>query len=366
MEQCFSDKVIQFYLAQSYSTLLQSLPAVLLAVTIQKSENSESRNMFHLLNSKSQVWKTAFNAEWMSQWIGKLNDQILNWTQIQHLLCSSADMKAVHWWNLSLLSTRHTDIETHSLSHLFEQTEKNHLQSHVSMNFWTEIDQTETKEKQVLDCMWVYVYKFDKHDQLLKCKARLVVHEDQQIKIRLVDIYAVILAVCSFWTFMTIAACFDLELKQYDTVNAFVHALLINKIYMRMSLNYEKSRKILCLNKTVYELHESPVLWQWLLTETLMNIDFKSISHESCCLTCNEILIFFYVNDIVLAYWKSQKKKKKTKNLIVWLQNYYNILKEEDFQWFLSIAVYCDHRQKCLWLNQAAYINKIIKLASTE
>ena len=71
----------------------------------------------------------------MSQQVDKLNDQILNQTQIQCLLCSFTSMKAVHHWNLSSLPTRHTDIETHSLNHLFEQAEKNHLQSHVLMNF---------------------------------------------------------------------------------------------------------------------------------------------------------------------------------------------------------------------------------------
>ena len=67
--------------------------------------------------------------------MSKLNDQILNQTQIQHLLHSLISMKAVHHQNLSSLPTRHTDIETHSLSHLFKQTEKNHLQNHVLMNF---------------------------------------------------------------------------------------------------------------------------------------------------------------------------------------------------------------------------------------
>ena len=88
-------------------------------------------------------------------------------------------MKAVHQQNLSFSFIRHTDIKTHSLNHLFKQTEKNHLQSHVSMNFWIKIDQTETKKKQILDCMWVYIYKFDKHSCFLKCKARLVVWDDQ-------------------------------------------------------------------------------------------------------------------------------------------------------------------------------------------
>ena len=85
--------------------------------------------------------------------MGKLNGQILDRTQIQRLLRSPAGMKAVHRQNLPPPPTRHTDIETHPLGHLFEQAEKNHLQSHVPMNSWTEIDQTEAKGEQVLDCM---------------------------------------------------------------------------------------------------------------------------------------------------------------------------------------------------------------------
>ena len=46
------------------------------------------------------------------------------------------------------------------------------------MKSWTVIDQKEAKGEQILDSMWVYVYKFDKHGCLLKCKARLVVRDD--------------------------------------------------------------------------------------------------------------------------------------------------------------------------------------------
>jgi hypothetical protein len=38
--------------------------------------------------------------------------------------------------------------------------------------------------------------------------------------------------------FMVIAAKFDLELKQYDVTNAFVHATLDRDIYIRMLRGY--------------------------------------------------------------------------------------------------------------------------------
>jgi len=83
----------------------------------------------------------------------------------------------------------------------------------------------ETRGAQVLDCMWVYVYKFDKHGRLAKCKARLVVRGDQPAKSMISDTNAATLAARSFRVFMAIAARFE-ELIQYDAVNAFVHAKL--------------------------------------------------------------------------------------------------------------------------------------------
>ena len=46
--------------------------------------------------------------------------------------------------------------------------------------------------------------------------------------------YVSILAGRSFRILIAIAACFDLELIQYDAVNAFVNALLPYDVFMRM------------------------------------------------------------------------------------------------------------------------------------
>jgi hypothetical protein len=88
--------------------------------------------------------------------------------------------------------------------------------------------------------MWVYTYKLDKHHRLIKCKARLVVRGDQQRNITAQDTYAATLAGRSFRMLMAIAAKFDLELKQYDVTNAFVHAAIDREIYMRMPRGYQK------------------------------------------------------------------------------------------------------------------------------
>jgi hypothetical protein len=122
--------------------------------------------------------------------------------------------------------------------------------------------------------MWVYTYKLNKNHHLLKCKAQLVVRGDQQQSITSQDTYAATLASRSFQMLAAIAARHNLELKQYNVTNAFVHATIDCEIYIRMPHSYQKSRTVLKVNKALYGLRISPLLWQKEFTLTLTALGF--------------------------------------------------------------------------------------------
>ena len=154
------------------------------------------------------------------------------------------------------------------------------------MGSWTEVPASPVKRagQQILDYMWVYTYKPDKHYRLLKCKARLVVRGDQQRNITSQDTYAATLASRSFRMLATIAAKHDLELKQYDVTNAFVHATIDREVYMRMPSGYQTPGTILSVQKALYGLRISPLLWQKEFTSTLIELGFTPVPHEQCCM----------------------------------------------------------------------------------
>ena len=106
---------------------------------------------------------------------------------------------------------------------------------------------------------------------------------------------------------MAIAARFDLELLQYNVVNAFVYVDLDEKIYMKMPPGYRRFGTVLLLNKALYGLRKSPLLWYKALSIRLEQFGFKRVPHEPCCYSKNGILIFFYVDDIVVACRKQQQ-----------------------------------------------------------
>jgi len=208
----------------------------------------------------------------------------------------------------------------------------------------------------------VYIYKFDNHGCFQKCKARLVVRGDKQAKGRLQETYAATLAGRSFRTLIAIAAKFDLEMVQYDVVNAFVHAPINQDIFMHMPPGYKKAGTILQLNKALYGLRASPLLWQKELSKTLLELGYEQVPHEPCCFKKEGILFFFYVDDVIVAYRKA--RGDKANELIKQLQLRYKLTGGNPVQWFLGMEVIRDRPARKIWLSQTAYIDKIANLAN--
>lgn len=102
--------------------------------------------------------------------------------------------------------------------------------------------------------MWVYTYKFDKHGRYQKCKAWLVVREDQQTVNNCEETYVATLAGRSFCMLIAIVARFNLELVQYDAVNVFVNASLLYDVFMHMLPGYCRPGHVFKLNKALYGL----------------------------------------------------------------------------------------------------------------
>ncbi|RYP53280.1 hypothetical protein DL770_010999 [Monosporascus sp. CRB-9-2] len=319
-------------------------PAALLAATIRTAAVPEERAVMSAVPRKREgidkipnsgvvcrtsSWEATFNAGRLSSVIGsrhgeqvskaqaarmvnrphrhpngtKMKAQVdtFEHNQIKRLLQAG---KKIHRKHLPPAPKTHKELRDHPIGNEFRKAEKDHLNSHKQISSWTKCDRKKADGKQLLDCMWVYVYKFDKHGNFLKCKARLVVRGDQQVHGEYENTYASTLAGRSFRTLIAIAARFDLKLIQYDVVNAFVNAKLNKEIYMKMPPGYRKPGTILRLLKALYGLRESPSLWQKELSKTLTQLGFTPIPHEPYYFARDSILVFFYVDDIVIAYRK--------------------------------------------------------------
>jgi len=82
-----------------------------------------------------------------------------------------------------------------------------------------------------------------------------------------------------FRALMTITTKFDLKAVQMDMINMFVNSHLDKIVYMKQPPGFEKNKDntVLYLNKTLYGLRRSPLLWQKELINTLRSLGFKKI-----------------------------------------------------------------------------------------
>lgn len=325
-------------------------------------------------------WISAFNAGRLQNQVGMRGDQVITKATIQREMKKSSPGsqtaattaiinrlrkgEKVHRREMPAAPKTFRERRDHVCADLFRQAEKEHLQSHREMQSWEERPAGTAEGKTLLDCMWVYVYKYNKHGFFTKCKARLVIRGDQQQKGDMEETYAATLAGRSFRTVMAIAARFNLELIQYDAVNAFVNATLEKEVYMRMPPGYRKPGHVLLLRKALYGLRESPLLWQKELTRTLREMGYSPVPHEPCCFTQGNVLIFFYVDDIVFAY--QNQDQAAADRAAEQLKGKYKITGGDALQWFLGIAVVRDRAQRKIWLSQADYLEKISTLAQTD
>ncbi|KAF7566042.1 hypothetical protein PtrM4_054760 [Pyrenophora tritici-repentis] len=343
---------------EAYLTPPPTPPPV--ALLVQGEVNNEDMtNMSNQSTSMTSPWAAAFMAGTESGHIGQHEGKPIDKAQVKRLL--SKGIKP-HRNQLPPLPTAYSKLEDHPLYEMFKEAEKTHLQSHQQMKSWTEVQASPVKRAghQILDCMWVYTYKLDKHHRLIKCKARLVVRGDQQRNITSQDTYAATLAGRSFRMLMAIAAKYDLELKQYDVTNAFVHAAIDREIYMRMPKGYQKPGTLLKVQKALYGLRISPSLWQKEFTATLASIGFQQIPQEPCCMIKDGVIIFFYVDDIIVAY--HSKQESEAMKAINRIQEKYACTGGDDLQWFLGVEVMRNRKQKTIQLSQAAYVDKISQL----
>lgn len=241
----------------------------------------------------------------------------------------------------------------------FDAAMRDHLDEHDRHGSWEVVPYQEGREhgERILGCQWVFTYKCDKHGNILKCKARLVVRGDQQEKTDL-PTRATTLATTSLRVLLAIVAKFDLETTQLDAVNAFVHADLDEKVYMHLPPGVmRKGNACIQLKKALYGLRRSPLLWQKKWTAALSLLGFSEVPGEPCVMMKDGIVCFFFVDDIVFAYRKSDKQE--VNQMVTNLKEEFRITEMGPVNWFLGMNVVRDRSKRKLWLSQRSYIEKL-------
>ena len=238
------------------------------------------------------------------------------------------------------------------------ETEKDNF---VSMNTWVEVPESHAIEngKKAILTRWVYKYKLDELGYLKTYRARLCVRGDlQQTQ---TDTYAATLAARIFRALAAIIAAFNLEIRQYDAVNAFPNSQIDELTYCYLPEGFGKRviGTLLLLLRAFYGLKQSPALWYKNFSVTLIRLGLEPVPGVECLFASEFLLVFFFVDDIVVIY--DQRHKQEADVFEVDLFKAYKMKALGELEWFLGIHIKRDRDNRCLWLSQASYIEKITK-----
>jgi hypothetical protein len=171
-------------------------------------------------------------------------------------------------------------------------------------------------------------------------------------------VYAATFASKIFCMMMTLIADFHLKIKQLNAVNVFLNVFNDEKVYYHMSNEYKQLKKILKLFRALYEQRKSSLLWLRILIDKCIELELNFIFDEFCLFfDDNEILMFFYVNDIVFAFTAS--RKKDAENLIRRLKDIFDMKDLNSLNFFFDVRI--SQKLDTIWLIQNFYMNKLIK-----
>jgi hypothetical protein len=109
--------------------------------------------------------------------------------------------------------------------------------------------------------------------------------------------------------------------------------------------------------RALYGLKESPILWYNELRRQLVKLGLKPVEGFPCLYTSRWLILFVYVDDIVMAFQRSNANLHGSfeKNLV----DLYNIQAMGDLTWFPGIRNVRNQALHKTWLVQDAFIDKV-------
>ncbi|KJZ68268.1 hypothetical protein HIM_12339 [Hirsutella minnesotensis 3608] len=232
------------------------------------------------------------------------------------------------------------------------------IEAHKTNGTWQTVPKKQVQDLgyDLLPVKWVYDYKTDEHGFIKEFKARLVVRGNFEEDLGQ-DTYAATLKGRVFRLLTALGCAEDYETEQYDVKTAFLNTYLEEAVYCHGPTGYSPPGTCLKLIRGLYGLRIAPKLWYERLSGFFRAIGATRIEEDTCVWIREGVIVFFFVDDIVMMYHKDFTKQWKVVHEA--LMKEFNIKYLGELRWFLGIEVIRDRPNKLLWLSQESYISKI-------
>ncbi|KAK1598830.1 hypothetical protein QYE76_018634 [Lolium multiflorum] len=166
-----------------------------------------------------------------------------------------------------------------------------------------------SRNKNLIDCKWVYRIKKRADGSIDRYKARLVAKGfKQRYGIDYEDTFSPVVKIATIRTVLVIAVSRGWNLRQLDVKNAFLHGVLEEEVYMRQPPGFEDPHAphhVCRLDKALYGLKQAPRAWYSRLSSKLFELGFIPSKADTSLFLFNKsgitIFVLVYVDDIIVT-----------------------------------------------------------------
>ncbi len=318
---------------------------------LRASNRAESSSDFIAMNTRFRIRKQTYATTLII--VDQLNSYFATFSiDLQRLDITSAVLK-LHRDDLSIESRYWQQMLSHRFSQEFQSAAIKKMTELKKREIFLLIEKRSNQIR--ISLIWVFKYKFDIDDYVEKFKTRLCFRDDLQMIHQ--NIYATTLTAKTFRALMIIATAFDLDIWQYDAMSAFINNSIDEKIYNECFDDFVKFDYCWKLLKTLYNLKQISILWYRNLINVLENLRLMSMLEINCLYANDWLILFFYVNDIIILFMKSNANRMRIFEKALMQRFEMRIL--SSLQWFLNIRITRDREKRKIWLCQNSYIIKM-------
>jgi hypothetical protein len=162
----------------------------------------------------------------------------------------------------------------------------------------------------IVGCKWVYKVKRNADGSVSRYKARLVAKGfHQQASLDYDETFSPVIKPTTMRIILTLAAYFDLPLRQLDISNAFLHGYLKEDVFMAQPqgfVDHSKPDYVCKLHKSLYGLKQAPRAWFEWFTSQLKTLGFTASTADPSLFIYN-----FFLRPYKAKFTSKPKAQKK-------------------------------------------------------
>ncbi len=246
------------------------------------------------------------------------------------------------------------------------------IENMIVTNSFTLVENPELITKKPIPSRLLYSLKYDMHNDIEAFKCRLIALGYRQKQgIDYNEIYSPVCKLKSILVVLSIAVQYGFKVVTLDFTSAFMNAEIDTETFISLPLDVaikyfnveNSSQNVFKLNRALYGLHQSPILWFNTIRNFLINIlHYVQLNADVCVFikitSTGMIIVTVYVDDTIGAYdeqsesiWLQDKIKIQDNFKIKDLGSIKSILKLQIIQVNPHVII----------INQKNYVEKLAK-----